>query len=95
MKWRVLINVSDVLEHTNCVSSSRMRKRTHDAEFVQPFWIQQETTPLPPKQRKTIELICEGVFTNLQIQRSVLEINLENTTHKGSVEARREVRQSG
>ena len=48
-----LINVSDVLEHVNCVPSSRMRKRTHDAEFVQFFffWIQQETTSLQPQQR--------------------------------------------
>ena len=56
-----LISVSDVLEHVNCVPSSRMRKRTHDAEFVQPFGFNKRPRLCHQSRGKTIELTCEGV----------------------------------
>ena len=55
-----LINVSDVLEHANCVPSSRMRKRTYDAEFVQPFGFNKRQRLCHQSSDKTIELTCEG-----------------------------------
>ena len=53
-----LINVSDVLEH---VPSSRMRKRTHDAEFVEFFGFDKRQRLCNPSSDKGIQLTCEGV----------------------------------
>ena len=56
-----LINVLDVHEHVECVPSSRMRKRTHDAEFVHLFCFNKRQRLCHPSSDKAIEIICEGV----------------------------------
>ena len=56
-----LINVLGVHEHVACVLSSRMRKRTHDAEFVHPFGFNKRQRLCHPSSDKAIQLMCEGV----------------------------------
>ena len=56
-----LINVLGVHEHVECVPSSLMRKRTHDAEFVHPCGFNKRQRLCHPSSDKAIQLMFEGV----------------------------------